>query len=80
MGSRMKKVAVAAVIAVALMSIAACVLITGMPDIYEEMVPMRDGVKLYTCGSRPRRNEKLPVIIIRTPYVEEWAASTSRCP
>jgi putative CocE/NonD family hydrolase len=37
--------------------------------IREEMVPMRDGVKLYTLILSPKENsEKLPIILRRTPY------------
>ena len=77
MVGKMKKAAIAAGVAVALMAVASCVLVTGIPDVYEEMVPMRDGVKLYTCGSLPRKGEKLPVIIVRTPYVDEMGADKS---
>ena len=35
----------------------------------EFMVPMRDGVKLFTSVYIPRdNNEKHPILIIRTPY------------
>jgi putative CocE/NonD family hydrolase len=35
----------------------------------EEMVPMRDGVKLYTLLIRPKIvTEPLPVLLLRTPY------------
>ncbi|GAF77843.1 unnamed protein product, partial [marine sediment metagenome] len=37
--------------------------------IREEMVPMRDGVKLYTLILSPKESTaKLPVILRRTPY------------
>ena len=37
--------------------------------IREEMVPMRDGVKLYTLIISPKENETaLPIILRRTPY------------
>src|SRR5262249_49089502 len=33
------------------------------------MIPMRDGVKLYTVIYRPRRqSEDLPFLLFRTPY------------
>lgn len=34
----------------------------------EAMVPMRDGTKLFTTVHAPRGNEKLPIILLRTPY------------
>jgi hypothetical protein len=34
----------------------------------EVMIPMRDGVKLYTVIVIPRRANKLPIILTRTPY------------
>ena len=38
---------------------------------FEEMVPMRDGVKLYTYGTRPASGVKCPIVIKRNPYVQE---------
>lgn len=38
---------------------------------FEEMVPMKDGTRLYTYGPAPAPGEKLAVVIIRTPYVKE---------
>ena len=38
-------------------------------DATEAMIPMRDGVKLYTQVYSPRvRNEPLPFLLLRTPY------------
>ncbi len=34
----------------------------------EEMIPMRDGVKLYTAIYLPKDGEKHPVMMMRTPY------------
>ncbi|HTS26812.1 MAG TPA: CocE/NonD family hydrolase [Bryobacteraceae bacterium] len=34
----------------------------------DEMIPMRDGVRLYTQIFLPKMSEKLPFILIRTPY------------
>ena len=34
----------------------------------EEMIPMRDGVKLYTIILIPRAEEKMPILLTRTPY------------
>ena len=41
------------------------------PDTFEEMVPMPDGVKLYTYGVRPAAGVKCPIVIKRHPYVKE---------
>ena len=54
-----------------LVGVAACVILRGLPGTFEIMMPMRDGVRLYTCGSLPRDGVKMPVIVVRTPYVEE---------
>jgi putative CocE/NonD family hydrolase len=37
-------------------------------DRTEAMIPMRDGTKLFTTVHAPRGNEKLPLILLRTPY------------
>ncbi|HEX5889924.1 MAG TPA: CocE/NonD family hydrolase [Pyrinomonadaceae bacterium] len=38
-------------------------------DATEAMIPMRDGVRLYTQVYSPRnRNEQLPFLLLRTPY------------
>lgn len=42
-----------------------------MPEPFTEMVPMPDGTRLYTCAIRPKDGEKRPVIVTRSPYVEE---------
>src|SRR6185369_8323764 len=35
----------------------------------EAMIPMRDGVRLYTTIDAPTRaTEKLPILLLRTPY------------
>src|SRR6185369_16814557 len=35
----------------------------------EAMIPMRDGVRLYTTIDAPARaTEKLPILLLRTPY------------
>lgn len=39
-------------------------------EIKEHFVAMKDGVKLYTMISIPENSGKVPVIIIRTPYVK----------
>jgi len=42
----------------------------------EAMIPMRDGVRLYTIILVPKRVEKMPILITRTPY----GASTRSTP
>ena len=42
-----------------------------LPDTYQEMVPARDGVRLFTYGIKPRAGRKMPVAILRTPYVDD---------
>jgi hypothetical protein len=34
----------------------------------EEMIPMRDGVKLYTIILVPSREDRMPIMLTRTPY------------
>ena len=41
------------------------------PATFEEMVPMPDGTKLYTFGTKPKAGVKMPVIVVRTPYVDD---------
>ena len=38
---------------------------------FEEMVPMADGVKLYTYGAAPAPGQKLGIVVKRNPYVKE---------
>lgn len=38
---------------------------------FEEMVPMPDGVRLYTYGVKPAEGVKCPIVIQRNPYVTE---------
>ena len=63
--------------ALALATVAACILAAPIPELHEEMVPSGDGTRLYTCGSLPRGDAKKPVIVLRTPYVEELGADRS---
>ena len=49
---------------------------------FEEMVPMRDGTRLYTYGALPPDGETRGIVLMRSPYMEEkpvdmpvWAAS-----
>lgn len=35
---------------------------------HETMIPMRDGVQLYTIVLVPKRDEKMPIVLTRTPY------------
>ena len=44
-----------------------------LPDTFEAMVPMRDGVRLFTYGTKPKKGEKVPIVIVRNPYVSELA-------
>ena len=37
-------------------------------DWREEMIPMRDGTKLFTIILVPRIKEKMPILLTRTPY------------
>ncbi len=37
-------------------------------DRREEMIPMRDGVSLFTIILIPRTNEPMPIVLTRTPY------------
>ncbi len=39
--------------------------------VFEEMVPMTDGTRIYTYGIRPPEGVKCPIVIQRTPYVPE---------
>ena len=38
---------------------------------FEEMVPMKDGVRLYTYGVLPPAGEKCAIVFQRSPYVKE---------
>ena len=38
---------------------------------FEDMMPVRDGVRLYTCGSVPADGVKCPIVVMRNPYVKE---------
>src|SRR6201987_2360963 len=43
-----------------------------------EMVPMRDGVKLYTVILIPRGARRAPILLTRTPYdAAEWPKTRS---
>ena len=44
----------------------------------EEMIPMRDGVRLYTAIVVPRGAKSAPILLTRTPY--DASAMTSRAP
>ena len=39
-------------------------------ELREEMVPMRDGVRLYTRTLLPKDGGKVPVVFVRTPYAK----------
>ena len=38
---------------------------------FEDMMPAKDGVKLYTYGAVPKEGVRCPVVIERNPYVKE---------
>ena len=37
-------------------------------SVYEDMVEMSDGVRLYTRYATPKNSQKCPTVYIRTPY------------
>ncbi len=45
-----------------------------------EMVPMRDGVKLYTVIVIPKGAKNVPIILTRTPYNAAARAAANRTP
>lgn len=51
--------------------LAAGLVLAARGGTFEEMVPMRDGTRLYTYGIRPAEGVKCPIVIQRNPYVEE---------
>ena len=44
---------------------------------FEEMVPMKDGTKLYTYGVLPPEGVKCGIVLQRTPYVQEKPADVA---
>ena len=40
-------------------------------SVFEAMVPMPDGVRIYTYGARPANGVKCAIVLQRTPYVPE---------
>ena len=76
----MKRNTLFAVLTAAAMQVGtgACAAVPFIPDAYELMMPMRDGVRLYTCGTAPRGKKKCPVIVVRTPYVEETGINKTK--
>ena len=40
-------------------------------SVFETMLPVSDGVRIYTYGVRPPNGVKCPIVIQRTPYVPE---------
>lgn len=38
---------------------------------FEEMVPMKDGTRLYTYGALPPQGETRGIVFKRNPYVQE---------
>ena len=52
--------------------VAHCAAINGVEvRWFEEMVPMKDGVRLYTYGALPPDGETRGIVFIRSPYVQE---------
>ncbi|HUI74222.1 MAG TPA: CocE/NonD family hydrolase, partial [Candidatus Acidoferrum sp.] len=45
-----------------------------------EMIPMRDGVKLYTVIVTPKGASHAPILLTRTPYNAKGRASRSESP
>ncbi len=46
----------------------------------EEMIPMRDGAKLHTIIMIPRAEERMPVLLTRTPYGASRRSSRDQSP
>ena len=46
---------------------------------FEEMVPVDDGVKLYTYGAVPPDGVKCAIVLIRNPYVQERRENMLDC-
>jgi uncharacterized protein len=46
----------------------------------EEMIPMRDGVKLYTLILIPRAKGRMPILLTRTPYSAARRAQREQSP
>jgi len=46
----------------------------------EEMIPMRDGAKLHTVIMIPRAEERMPVLLTRTPYGASRRSSRDQSP
>jgi putative CocE/NonD family hydrolase len=49
-------------------------------DKREAMIPMRDGVRLYTIVLVPHREEKMPILMTRTPYGASVRSTPDRKP
>ena len=46
----------------------------------EEMIPMRDGAKLHTIIMIPRAEERMPILLTRTPYGASRRSSRDQSP
>jgi uncharacterized protein len=46
----------------------------------EEMIPMRDGAKLHTVIMIPRAEERMPILLTRTPYGASRRSSRDQSP
>ncbi len=64
----LRRLLIAVVVLVAAVTVSAGLF---TPDVFEEMVPMPDGTRLYTFGTKPRDGAKMPVIVVRSPYVDD---------
>ena len=38
---------------------------------FEDMMPTKDGIRLYTYGSVPADGVRCPIVVMRNPYVKE---------
>ena len=47
---------------------------------HEAMIPMRDGMELYTIILVPKRDEKMPIILSRTPYGASLRSTPEQSP
>ena len=51
--------------------VAALAALRADAEVFEEMVPMPDGTRIYTYGVRPDDGSKCAIVLKRTPYVAE---------
>ena len=48
------------------------------PSVFETMLPMADGVRLYTYGIQPPKGVKCPIVVVRNPYVTDVAVDKDK--